>query len=227
LLLARGLKLGYGGAAAVEGLDLSYGKREGALGLRGPNGSGKTSFLKACVGLLRPLDGSVSVLGTDSRERGFRSILHRVGYLPQHRHLGSLRMSARELAATGRDASRGIFRFARREDEKAADAALERLGLLSLADRAVQELSGGQYQRVLLARALAADPELILLDEPGSHLDGESREVVISLIREIAAEGKIGLVMVSHDKALLSLCSRFVDFKGSGAPAPEEEEADA
>lgn len=227
MLVADDLSLGYGGTPAVEGLHLAYAPGDGALGLRGPNGSGKTSFLKACVGLLKPMGGSLRVFGRESGSRGFAEALHRIGYLPQHRHLGPLRLSARELAVSGREAARGLFRPSRRADAKAAEAALERVGLLEYADRAVQELSGGQYQRLLLARALAAEPELLLLDEPGSHLDAASREGVIALIRDIAAEGRIGLIMASHDEELLALCSGFADFRPRAGALPRTEEDDA
>jgi ABC-type Mn2+/Zn2+ transport system ATPase subunit len=217
LMEARGLSLGYGRAAVLSGLSLSLGRGEGPLALCGPNGAGKSTFLRACLGIIRPLAGTLEVLGGPAAGGGRAARLRRIGYVPQARPGGGLRVSARELASMGIEAARGPLRPLRAEDRKAVDMALERCAMLDLASVPVDELSGGQYQRVLLARSLAPAPELLLLDEPGAHLDAASREAVLSLMRELAASGDVGIIAVSHDRGLLESCARFIHFEAGEA----------
>ncbi len=212
LVEAEGLALGYSGQAVISGLSLSLGAGEGPLALCGPNGAGKSTFLKACLGLLRPLSGELRVLGGSP---GRPSGLRRIGYVPQSRPGGGPRVTAGELAAMGREAQRGILRPLGDGDRQAVQAALVRCGVFDLKDRPVDELSGGQFQRVLLARALAPNPELLIMDEPSAHLDAASRKGILDVIADLS--GKAGLLIVSHDRELLSLCSRFIHFEAGQA----------
>jgi len=220
LVAAEKFAAGYGRVPVVSGVTLSLSRGEGPVGLCGPNGGGKSTFLKSCLGMVRALGGTLAVLGGRPGESGR---LRRAGYVPQSRPGGAFRMTAGELAATSLEAVRGPLRRLRAEDRAAIDAALDRCGVLDLKRRAANELSGGQYQRVLLARALASSPELLLLDEPSAHLDAASRARVIDVIRDLAAEGRTGLLVVSHDRELLGLCARFIHFEGGTArevPSP-------
>jgi ABC-type Mn2+/Zn2+ transport system ATPase subunit len=115
----------------------------------------------------------------------------------------------------GREAQRGILRPLGDGDRQAVQAALVRCGVFDLKDRPVDELSGGQFQRVLLARALAPNPELLIMDEPSAHLDAASRKGILDVIADLS--GKAGLLIVSHDRELLSLCSRFIHFEAGRA----------
>jgi ABC-type Mn2+/Zn2+ transport system ATPase subunit len=230
MIRADALALGYGQRDIVSGLSFSYEPGEGPLGLCGPNGSGKSTFLKACLGFVPARSGSLSVFGRKPG-RGFSACLKRMAYLPQQsraagRSEGAIRLSVRELASSGREAVRGLFRPLSRADRAKIAAALEKAGVSYLANQAVQELSGGQYQRVMIARALAMEPELLLLDEPSAHLDRESRAQIISIIEGISADPAVGLLLVSHDPGLLRLCPRLVAFEGGhGREVPEGERA--
>jgi len=232
-LEAEELVLGYGGRPVLRAASLSVADRPGlALGFRGPNGAGKTTFLKACLGLVEPLAGRLALLGAEPGTRGFRSLLPRLGYVPQARPPGRLRLSVEEAVWLGRCGRLGLFRRPGARDRAAVGRAMERAGVEGLAGRAVQELSGGQYQRASIARALAAEPELLLLDEPSSHLDAEGRGGVLDLLTDIARGGAERLLLVSHDEELLGLCGALYDFEDGAvreaapaAPSPAVREA--
>ncbi|MBN1243477.1 MAG: ATP-binding cassette domain-containing protein [Spirochaetales bacterium] len=212
---ASGLALGYGGRRVLDGLSFAL-PSAGVVGLSGPNGSGKSTFLKACLGLLPPLAGSLRVLGEDASSRRFRRALSRVAWAPQTRPPGQLPLEVREAVLMGRLGLSGFgARFdpaARRADRRAADRALETAGLGHLVGRRVAELSGGQYQRVLIARALAREAELLLLDEPSAHLDAEGREGVVRLVSALANGQGASLVLATHDPELLALCDVVLEF---------------
>jgi len=218
LVEAEALELGYGRRTVLRVPRLRIeGGRGRTVGLRGPNGAGKSTFLKACLGLVAPRSGSLRVLGAESGKRGFRSTLARIGYAPQSRPPGSLRLTVAEAVELGRYGRVGLFGRAGPADRRAVEVALALAGLDGLEDRAVQELSGGQYQRVAIARALAAEPELLMLDEPGSHLDAEGRRGVAELVAGMARKGAVSVLLVSHDAEVLALCDCIVDFEGGAA----------
>jgi iron complex transport system ATP-binding protein len=123
-----------------------------------------------------------------------------------------MRMSVREVVECGRYGRIGFLGRARESDRRAIAVAMEEAGVARLGNRAIQDLSGGQYQRVQIARALAAEPDLLILDEPVSHLDAEGREGVAALVRSIAREQRISLLLVSHDEDLLALAEPVLAF---------------
>ena len=211
-LEARGLALAYGGLAVLSDVSLCLEAGESA-GFLGANGTGKSTFLKACLGLLRPRAGELSVLGTPAGAAGFRRVLTGVGYVPQQRPAGALPLTVREAVAMARCGIVGLGRRLGAADRAAVEAAIERVGLAALAARAVQELSGGQYQRMAIARALAMEPGLLLLDEPTSSLDRDGRAEVLRLVEGLRGSGAFTLVLVSHDQELLSTCGRFFVFE--------------
>jgi len=218
LVEARDLELGYRGRLmlTVPLLRLEGGPGR-AVGLVGPNGAGKSTFIKACLGLHPRMAGELRLLGVEPGGRGFRAVLARVGYAPQTRAPGRLRLSVAEAVELGRYARMRRFHGPGRADRRAMSAAMERAGVAKIAQCAVQELSGGQYQRVAIARALAAEPELLVLDEPGSHLDAAGRAEVAALVASIASEGAASLLLVSHDRDLLALCGTIIEFRGGRA----------
>jgi len=202
----------YGERTVLSAVDLRVEQDAGAVGFAGPNGSGKSTFLKACLGLVPPRSGAVRVFGEGPRSRRFPDALKLVGWAPQQKAPGALRLTVRELVSLGRCAKAGLFRPLRAADRDAVEEAMERAGIADLAKRPTQELSGGQLQRANIARALAGKPRLLLLDEPTTHLDKESRLSVIALIERLAAEGGVAMALVSHDAAALSLCRSFFAF---------------
>lgn len=168
------------------------------VGLIGPNGSGKTTLLRIALGLLQPLQGKVRLFGQDMG--GFRD-WRRVGYVPQKAtaQLGGFPATVREVVLTGRVANRGLGLPFGAADRAAADRALARAGIASLAGRPIGELSGGQQQRALIARALASEPDLLLLDEPTVGVDRAAQEAFYGLLRRLRGETGLAIVLVSHD----------------------------
>jgi len=185
----------YGDQPVLEDVSLSI--DEGAfLGLVGPNGSGKTTLLELMVGLKRPDSGTVRLFGTPAHERTGNE---RVGYVPQDTGGAASEMpiTVREVVRMGRypHNSFGLFSTG---DRDAIKSAIRRVGISDLADRRVGALSGGQRQRVFIARALAAEADLLALDEPTVGVDAESREAFYDLLGDLNDEG-LTIVLIEHD----------------------------
>ena len=168
------------------------------LGLVGPNGSGKTTLLRLILGLERPQAGRVRLFGEEVHR--FRQ-WHRVGYVPQRvgAHLRGFPATVAEVVLTGRTARRGLLRRLGPEDRAKAYQALALVGLESLAGRPIGQLSGGQQQRVFIARALAGEPELLILDEPTVGVDAGSQAQFYAMLRQLRQELGLTVILVSHD----------------------------
>ncbi len=194
LLEVRNLTFGYGSQPVLEDVDLTIGGRD-FLALLGPNGGGKTTLLKLLLGLLRPWRGEVV-----RRLSGRRGA---IGYVPQFSNFDrDFPLRVESLVLMGRLGISGLLRPYRRADRRRVAEVLDRLRLSALARLPIGELSGGQLQRVLIARALAGDPEVLLLDEPTASVDPESREVLGAVLSELNA--RIPVVVVTHDPGALS-----------------------
>jgi ABC-type Mn2+/Zn2+ transport system ATPase subunit len=170
-------------------LDLSV--RSGTtLGVLGPNGAGKTALLKSMLGLLPLLGGRlVFPMGRPPR----------VGYVPQRDRLDqSWPLSVLDVVLMGRTSLLGALRRFSPEDRKRAREALEEIGVGELADRPLYALSGGQHQRVLIARAIAAEPELLVLDEPTSAMDPAAERVLLELVERLKRAHNLSVVLVTH-----------------------------
>ncbi|HVR11308.1 MAG TPA: metal ABC transporter ATP-binding protein, partial [Thermoanaerobaculia bacterium] len=190
----RGVTFGYRREAVVENVDLAIGKRD-FLALVGPNGGGKTTLLKLMLGFFPPWRGEV--VRRLSRRRGA------IGYVPQFSSFDrDFPLRVESLVLMGRLGTSGLFLPYRRDDRRRAAQALAILRLSALARLPIGELSGGEVQRVLIARALAGDPEILLLDEPTSSVDPESREVLADVLSELNA--RIPVVVVTHDISSLA-----------------------
>ena len=189
----RGAAFGYAGRTRVAGLTLDI-EPGSAVALIGPNGSGKSTLLRGILGLAELTAGEVEVLGT-SPARARRLI----GTMPQtDTRSTELPLSLRQVVTMGLYRRLGALRPVGRDGRATVDRALERVGLASFAGRLFGELSGGQQQRGILARALVSAPRLLLLDEPFNGLDRENRDTLLSLVRELSAEGRTVLVS-THD----------------------------
>lgn len=157
------------------------------LGVVGPNGSGKTTFLQALLGLLAPRAGTI--------ERKTQKI----GYLPQRNNLDPLfPLEARDVVAMGLYARIGLLRRPCRDDWKSVDSALDQTDMLPFAQDLFRTMSSGQKQRVLIARALVSQPDLLVLDEPTSGLDLTARQSVLECVDHLHREGGLTIVFVSH-----------------------------
>lgn len=189
----RGASLGYDGETVLRGVDLEIHAGE-FVGLSGANGSGKTTLLRSMLGFLPLLGGRAGRAVPPSR----------IGYVPQGATLDPyFPLSADEVVAMGAYGRLHPLQRFPRGERKRVEAALERVGLAHLGRAAFFELSGGQRQRVLVARALNQDPELLLLDEPFSGLDRDSREAVLQGLVLINRQARVTVVLSSHDRDLL------------------------
>ncbi len=192
----RGLTIGYDGRIMVEDVDLDVNEGD-FLAIIGPNGGGKSTLLKGILGLLTPIHGTVTVMG-EPPTQGRRY----VGYIPQHSSFDArYPISVREVVMMGkrRDA-KGLW-FCD-DDRKDAIDALESVGMADHVDRHIDRLSGGQRQKVFLARALVGRPKILLLDEPTANVDKRSGVSIYDLLRELNRE--VTIVLVTHDIGAVS-----------------------
>jgi iron complex transport system ATP-binding protein len=181
----------------LRNLNLALGSGE-VVALVGPNGSGKTTILRLLIGLLRPQRGEVRVAGRPVADWRRDALARRVAVLPQQLDLpGGFRVG--ELVAMGRAPhSRRLF-ASTAEDDRAMERALADAEALDLAGRQVEELSGGERQRVLVAMALAQEPELLLLDEPTLHLDLAHQVALLATLRRLQQQRGLTILAVLHD----------------------------
>ena len=201
VVTVKNLWVGLGEQVILEDVNLKVQKRD-FLGIIGPNGGGKTTLLKVILGLIKPDRGSVRVLGTTPE-----NARKRIGYLPQRSLFDqSFPTTALQVVLMGRYGRRGMFRRYSSGDRQAALEALEKVGMASYAQRAIGAFSGGEQQRIFVARALVSEPELLLLDEPAAGIDAARQKEFYELLGEL--NEKITIVMVSHD---ISAVSRYVD----------------
>jgi len=190
----RGLHVRYERVEALQGVDFDV-PRGTALGIVGPNGSGKSTLLKAVAGLLRPSAGSVRVQGKPPRDLPPGTI----GYVPQIEDVDwQFPVSVRDVVAMGRYPRLGPFRPFSAHDRRAISRAIEALDLGALADRHISALSGGQQQRAFVARAIAQEPLLLLLDEPTTGVDAATEDSLLHLVRGLVADG-LPVLMTTHD----------------------------
>ena len=203
LIQARNLSFAYSSLPVV--VEVSLALPRGATGaLIGANGSGKSTLIRLFAGLLKPDTGRVLFNGAPLEELQVRERAKRIAYVPQSTS-AVFRFTALELVLTGRSPYSGRFRFESAHDEQIALAALAALGVAHLSARHITELSGGERQLVTVARALAQQPEVMLLDEPASALDLKHRTQLARALRQLSHERAITVLMVTHD--LMSLDS--------------------
>lgn len=197
LVELQGVSFTYGAEAILEDISLTVRKGD-FVGVIGPNGSGKTTLLRIILGLLVPQQGSVSLFGQQLED--FRDWF-RIGYVPQK--VAQIEMqfpvTVAEIVSQGRFAKAGWLHRLGLPDRQAVDRALAAVGMLPEKYRLLRELSGGQQQRVFIARALASEPELLILDEPTTGVDVESQEEFYTLLARLKTEQSLTLVMISHD----------------------------
>jgi manganese transport system ATP-binding protein len=190
----RDLRVQYERVVALDGVNLALPSGI-ALGIVGPNGSGKSTLLKTIAGLVRPAAGSVTVFGKEPRELPPGTI----GYVPQIEDVDwQFPANVRDVVAMGRYPRLGAFARFGAADRAAVIGALAALDLTGLADRHIAQLSGGQQQRAFVARALAQEPKLLLLDEPTTGVDAATEEALLVVVRKLVAGG-MPVLMTTHD----------------------------
>ncbi len=201
LIQARNLSFSYSSLPAV--VDVSLSLPRGAMGaLIGANGSGKSTLIRLLAGLLPPGSGEVIFDGASLSTIHPRERAKRIAYVPQSTS-NVFPFTALEVVLTGRSPYSGRFRFESVHDEQIALAALDALDAVHLASRHITELSGGERQLVTVARALAQEPEVLLLDEPASALDLRHRTQLTRALRRLRDERGITILMITHDLMLL------------------------
>ncbi|MEU6077792.1 metal ABC transporter ATP-binding protein [Micromonospora sp. NPDC047074] len=199
--------VGYDGRPVLRDVSLTVTAGE-VVAVLGANGSGKSTLIRAALGLVPLSSGSVTLF--DRPLRRFRQ-WHRIGYVPQRLGAGSgVPATVREVVASGRLARRGVLRPAGAADRAAVTAALEAVGLADRARDPVATLSGGQQQRTLIARALAGQPELLVLDEPTAGVDAASQEAFAKALHGFVAGGGTVLLVAHELGPLRPLISRAV-----------------
>ncbi len=190
----------------LSGVSLSVSSGEFVC-LLGANGSGKTTLLKCLMGRLRPSIGAVRLDGEDVRKFSARALARRIAYVPQEPRV-AFAMSALEIVLTGRLAHSGALGLAGQKDLDIAKAAMKMTQTLEFHDRPLGELSGGEAQRVMIARAIAQQPDICLLDEPTSQLDIACQMLIYRMMQRLAHDWNMAVICVSHD---VNLAARFSD----------------
>ncbi|HXV09184.1 MAG TPA: ABC transporter ATP-binding protein [Burkholderiales bacterium] len=203
-LEARHLDFGYRGRGVGHDVSLALDSGE-VLCLLGPNGSGKTTLFKTLLGLLPAQGGQVLVDGTDLRHRRRDEVARDISYVPQA-HAAFFPFTVREVVLMGRTAHLGVFSSPSRRDRDVAQAAIERMRLGPLAESIYTRISGGERQLTLIARALAQDARIIVMDEPTANLDFGNQVRVLEHIQALA-EGGMGVLLSTHDPDQAFLCA--------------------
>jgi zinc transport system ATP-binding protein len=184
------------GPEVLHDIDLSIEAGE-FVGIAGPNGGGKTTLVRLIVGLERPSSGTVEVFGASPDEAQRQA---KIGYLPQRADLGiDAPITVAELVTAGRTPRAGLLRPLGDADRAAIAAAIDRVGLGEQAGRAIRSLSGGQRQRAFIAKALAGEPELLVLDEPTAGVDAEAQESLAGLLDSLRRDLAVTVLYVSHE----------------------------
>jgi len=199
VLSVKNMSFGYDAAQVLS--DVSFDVQKGDyVGLAGPNGAGKTTLIKAILGIICGYTGRAELFGRDMR--GFDA-WSRVGYLPQRVNAFNPLFPAtvKEVVGLGLLSKKSFPKKFVKEDGIKILETLDLMGISDLGDKLVGELSGGQQQRVFLARALAPDPELLIMDEPSTALDPVSREGFYDIIKKLNVEKGITSILITHDTA--------------------------
>lgn len=207
-LTVRDLKVAYpNGHVALH--DMSFSLRGGTIcGLVGVNGSGKSTLFKAIMGFVKPSQGAVQIAGLDLGAALRRNL---VAYVPQAEEVDwSFPVSVWDVVLMGRYGYMNFLRIPRAEDRRLAEESLRRVGMLAFRDRQIGELSGGQRKRVFLARALAQQSRVILLDEPFTGVDVKTETAIIELLRTLRTEGRLVLVSTHNLGSVPEFCDQVV-----------------
>lgn len=193
----EGVWVNFNGTLILEDVNLTI-EAGRYVGILGPNGAGKSTLLKVILGLIRPQRGEVRVFGDPPAKRRHHGDV--VGYLPQ-RPLGNPRfpVTALDVVLMGRYGRIGLFKRPRQADRELARGRLEDLGIAHLADRLIGDLSGGEQQRVFIARALGVEPRILVLDEPTVSLDACVQDDIFEMINILREKLNLTVLIVSHD----------------------------
>ncbi|MCQ2071352.1 MAG: ABC transporter ATP-binding protein [archaeon] len=202
----HGLKYSYNRRFVLDGVELEVKEGE-VLGILGPNGCGKTTLLRNLNKNLSPDDGCILLDGTDLEDIVKKDVAKTIAVVPQTNEI-SFSFTVRDIVSMGRMPFQKLMGPETREDEEIIDNAIERVGLAPLKDRYISTMSGGERQRVMIARALAQTPRILLMDEPTLHLDISTQFEALDLVHKLSKEEHLTVVIVSHD---LPMVARYCD----------------
>jgi iron complex transport system ATP-binding protein len=223
MLTVNGLHLEYGEKKVLRGIDLHLNAGK-LIGLIGPNGAGKTSLIRCMCGMTRPSSGSIILENKDLTELSEQERARKVSVVPQSAALPPA-FSVFECVALGRTPHLGWLGTLNSHDLEIVHRAMQSSEITDLSDRRIGELSGGEQQRVLLARALAQDCPVLLLDEPTAHLDLHHQVSLLNLVRRLVQESNLAVLLAMHDLNLASLYADLLvllvdgQIRASGSPA--------
>jgi zinc transport system ATP-binding protein len=187
----------YNGQPILRDVNLQIKKGE-FLAILGPNGGGKTTLLKLILGILKPGRGTIRVFGKAPKE-----VASRIGYVPQDTNFKKdFPISSLDVVLMGRLGHAGSARHYTKQDRVLAEEALDRMGMRDYRTRRIGDLSGGQRQRIFIARALAANPDIMFMDEPTASVDVKGQEDLYSLLKEM--NKAMTIVVVTHELSILS-----------------------
>jgi iron complex transport system ATP-binding protein len=204
-LEARDLTCAYNGQPVLSDLSLAVHAGQ-VLALIGPNGAGKTTLLRAMARLLRPRKGMLLLGDQQVWQLSPRAVARRLALAPQS-NSDTWPLTVEQVVALGRAPHRGWFLPFSTRDREVVQQAMRRTGLEHLRQRLVTQLSGGEQRRVLLARTLAQEPEILLLDEPTAHLDLKYQTEILELVRQLAHRDGLAVVITLHDLNQAALCA--------------------
>ncbi len=221
------VSVSYGDTQVLKDVSVSLDEGE-FLGIIGPNGGGKTTLLKVILGLLEPDAGKVNIYGKRPKKASGR-----LGYVPQYSNFDAqFPIDVWNVVLMGRVGRLGWKPFYSKKDKRMAKKALKKVDLLGQKDRQISNLSGGQQQRALIARALASEPNILLLDEPTASIDEKVQSSIYELLRELNEDGGKTIVLVSHDIGVISsyvkkvaCLNKYFIYHGSDELTPEMIEA--
>ena len=205
-LRAHDLAVGYGERQVLNGVSLEV-KAGELLAILGPNGAGKSTLLSVLNGSMRPWRGAVELFGRPIEEFERRALARTIASVRQE-SAAAFPFTVLEVVLMGRAPHLGPIRFEGTRDLAIARAALERFGLLSLANRHIQQLSGGERRRVFLARALAQEPAIALLDEPTAFLDMKHVGEIFTMLKQLRIEHRMAVIATFHD---LNVAAQYAD----------------
>lgn len=203
------LHYGYGRHLVLDGIDLPIVDGE-IIGILGPNGCGKTTLLKNLNRNLSPYEGCVMLDGSDLADMGKKEIARSIAVVPQTNEI-RFAFTVKEMVSMGRMPFQGMMSGSTSEDELIIDEAIRKTGLSDYADRHINTMSGGERQRVIIARAIAQTPRILLMDEPTLHLDISMQFDALNLVQKISKDTGMTVVIVSHDLPMVArYCDRIV-----------------
>ena len=200
------LSVGYNKKIVVD--ELSFKISPGIFyGIIGPNGAGKSTLFKAASGVLRPWKGSIKLMGKDVYRMPRRELANIMAAVPQFQE-AFFPFRVREFVQMGRYPKRGRFGMLQSSDYKIIEESLHLMKIEALADKKINELSGGELQRVYISQALAQEPEILMLDEPTSHLDIGHQSIMLNLLKKMCLTTGMPILMIVHD---LNLAAAYCD----------------